>query len=125
MIGRAKRIALITVGIIALALGGVGIFVPLLPTTPLVLVAAFAFANSSERLHQWLLDHNVFGPLIDNWRRHRAISRTAKAMSVLSMVAILVISWFMGITLPIIAVQALVLGCAAAFILTRPSFPQD
>ena len=125
MIGRAKRIALITVGIIALALGGVGIFVPLLPTTPLVLVAAFAFANSSEMLHQWLLDHNVFGPLIDNWRRHRTISRTAKAMSVLSMVAILVISWFMGINLPIIAVQALVLGCAAAFILTRPSFPQD
>jgi uncharacterized membrane protein YbaN (DUF454 family) len=121
----ARRIGLIVVGFVSLALGGLGIFVPLLPTTPLVLVAAFAFANSSEKLHQWLLDHNVFGPLIDNWRRHRTISRTAKAMSVLSMVAILVISWIVGVAIPVIAVQALVLGCAAAFILTLPSLPQD
>ena len=125
MIVAAVIIVLIVVGFISLALGGLGIFVPLLPTTPLVLVAAFAFANSSEELHQWLLDHNVFGPLIANWRRHRTISRTAKVMSVLSMVAILVISWFVGVTMLIIAVQALVLGCVAAFILTRPSFPQD
>lgn len=122
---RARRIVLIAVGLVCLALGGIGIFVPLLPTTPLVLVAAFAFANSSERLHQWLLDHNLFGPLIDNWRRHRAISRPAKAMSVLSMLAILVISWVLGFPEVVIAVQVLVLGCAAAFILTRPSLPQD
>lgn len=122
---RAKRIVLIAIGLICLALGGIGIFVPLLPTTPLVLVAAFAFANSSERLHRWLLAHNVFGPLIDNWQRHRSISRTAKAMSVLSMVAILVISWAVGVAATIIAVQALVLAFAAAFILTRPSLPRD
>lgn len=121
----AKRIILIVVGFACLALGGLGIFVPLLPTTPLVLVAAFAFANSSEKLHQWLLDHSVFGPLIDNWRRHRSISRTAKTMSVLSMAAILMISWILGVALPVIALQALVLGCAAAFILTRPSLPRD
>ena len=121
----ARRIILIVVGFVSLALGGLGIFVPLLPTTPLVLIAAFAFANSSEKLHQWLLDHNVFGPLIDNRRRHRTISRTAKAMSVLSMVAVLLISWMAGVALPVIAVQALVLGCVATFILTRPSLPQD
>jgi len=122
---RAKRIVLIVVGFLCLALGGLGIVVPLLPTTPLVLVAAFAFANSSETLHQWLLDHRVFGPLIDNWRRHGAISRTAKAMSVLSMLAILVISWLMGVAAVVIGVQAVVLACAAAFILTRPSLPMD
>jgi len=122
---RAKRIVLIVVGFLCLALGGLGIVVPLLPTTPLVLVAAFAFANSSETLHQWLLDHRVFGPLIDNWRRHGAISRTAKAMSVLSMLAILVISWLMGVAAVVIGVQAVVLACAATFILTRPSLPTD
>lgn len=121
----ARRIVLIVLGFVSLALGGLGIFVPLLPTTPLVLVAAFAFANSSETLHQWLLDHNVFGPLIVNWRRHRAISRSAKSMSVLSMVAILLVSWLLDVPMPVIAVQAVVLGCAAAFILTRPSMPQD
>lgn len=120
-----RRIVLIVVGFISLALGGLGIFVPLLPTTPFVLVAAFAFANSSEKLHQWLLDHNVFGPLIDNWRRHRAISRNAKATSVVSMILILAISWFIGVAMPVIAVQAVVLGCAAAYILTRPSLPRD
>ena len=122
---RAKRIVLIVIGCLCLALGGLGIVVPLLPTTPLVLVAAFAFANSSETLHQWLLDHRVFGPLIDNWRRHGAISRTAKATSVLSMLAILVISWLMGVAAVVIGVQAVVLACAAAFILTRPSLPAD
>ena len=125
MMAPARRVALIVVGFISLFLGGLGIFIPLLPTTPFVLVAAFAFANSSETLHQWLLDHNVFGPLINNWRRHRSISRTTKVMSILSMLVILVISWLLGVPVVIIAVQALVLGCVAAFILTRPSFPDD
>ena len=120
-----RRIALIVVGLVSLALGAIGIVVPLLPTTPLVLLAAFAFANSSETLHQWLLDHNVFGPLIDNWRRHGAISGPAKAMAAVSMIAILTISWLMGVAMPVIAVQALVLACVAAFILTRPSMPRD
>ena len=119
-----KRIGLVTVGLASLALGAVGIFVPLLPTTPLVLVAAFCFANSSERLHQWLLDHNVFGPLIDNWRRYGAISRNAKIMSIVSMIAILVISWLLDVEAWIIAVQAVVLGCSATFILTRPTTPK-
>lgn len=121
----AKRIVLVFIGLISLGLGGAGIFVPLLPTTPFVLVAAFAFANSSERLHRWLLDHNVFGPLIDNWRRHRAIGRSAKVLSVLSMFAILVISWLLDVAPWIIVVQALVLGCSATFILSRPSPPPD
>ena len=119
-----RRIVLIVAGLISLAIGAVGIFVPLLPTTPLVLVAAFCFANSSERLHQWLLDHNVFGPLIDNWRRYGAISRNAKIMSVASMVAVLLISWWLDVATWIIGLQAVILGCSAAFILTRPSFPQ-
>lgn len=120
-----RRTGLIVVGLVSLTLGGIGIFVPLLPTTPLVLLAAFAFANSSETLHRWLVDHNVFGPLIDNWHRHRAISRNAKATSVVSMILILAISWFIGVAMPVIAVQAVVLGCAAAYILTRPSLPRD
>ena len=119
-----RRIVLIVAGLISLAIGAVGIFVPLLPTTPLVLVAAFCFANSSERLHQWLLDHNVFGPLIDNWRRYGAISRNAKIMSVASMVAVLLISWWLDVATWIIGLQAVILGCSAAFILTRPTFPQ-
>ena len=122
---RTKRIILLAVGILALALGGLGIVLPLLPTTPFVLVAAFAFANSSEKLHQWLLDHNVFGPLVHNWRSHGAISRFAKIVSVLSMVAILMISVLLAAPTLVIVVQALVLGACAAFILSRPLPPEQ
>ena len=66
MLTRAARLTWLIVGLLALALGAIGIALPLLPTTPFILLAAFAFAQSSEKLHQWLLDHNVFGPLIDN-----------------------------------------------------------
>lgn len=124
MINRAKRIALIIVGITSLALGGLGVVLPLLPTTPFILVAAFAFANSSDRLHQWLLDHDVFGPLIANWRRHGAISRNAKIVSILSMIAVILISILLAAPVHAIVIQVLVIGAAAAFVLSRPLPPE-
>ena len=124
MITHAKRLTLILIGFISLALGALGIFVPLLPTTPFLLLSAFAFANSSERMHQWLLDHNLFGPLIDNWRQHRAISRRAKVVSILSMVAILMISVLMPVPTYIIVIQVFVLSTTAIFVLSRPLPPQ-
>ena len=124
MITHAKRLTLILIGFISLALGALGIFVPLLPTTPFLLLSAFAFANSSERMHQWLLDHNIFGPLIDNWRQHQAISRRAKVVSILSMVAILMISVLMPVPTYIIVIQVFVLSTTAIFVLSRPLPPQ-
>jgi uncharacterized membrane protein YbaN (DUF454 family) len=124
VITHAKRLTLILIGFTSLILGALGIFVPLLPTTPFLLVAAFAFANSSERLHQWLLNHNIFGPFIDNWRQHRAISRRTKVVSVLSMVAIVLISVLMSAPTHVIVIQVLVLSTSATFILSRPLPPQ-
>ncbi len=123
MLSRAARLTWLVVGCLSLALGALGIALPLLPTTPFILVAAFAFAQSSEKLHQWLLDHNVFGPLIDNWRRHGAISRRAKIASVVSMIAVLVISLVMALPAAVIIAQLVVLGAAALFILSRPVPP--
>jgi uncharacterized membrane protein YbaN (DUF454 family) len=125
MLSRAARIGWLLIGLVALALGAIGIALPLLPTTPFVLLAAFAFAQSSEKLHQWLLDHNVFGPLIDNWHRYGAISRRAKVVSVVSMIAVLVISLAMAAPAVVIWLQVLVLGAAALFILTRPLPPEE
>lgn len=124
MVERAKRIAYITLGFIALGLGALGVVLPLLPTTPFVLVAAFAFAKSSERLHQWLLDHRVFGPLIRDWRRHGAISRNAKIASMLSIVAVIAISMLLGVPNHALLIQLLVLSVTATFILTRPAPPE-
>lgn len=124
MIAHVKRLTLILIGLTSLAIGAIGIFVPLLPTTPFVLVSAIAFANSSETLHQWLLDHNVFGPLIIDWREHGAISRSTKIVSILSMAAIVVISVLLEVPTHIILIQAFVLSISATFILTRPLPPE-
>ncbi len=121
----AARIVWIVVGLVALALGAIGVALPLLPTTPFVLVAAFAFAKSSERLHNWLIDHDVFGALIRNWRDHGAISKRAKVAGIVSMIAVLAITWLHQAPGYVIAVQSVVLGASALFILTRPLPPED
>jgi uncharacterized membrane protein YbaN (DUF454 family) len=124
VITHVKRLTLILIGLLSIVLGALGIFVPLLPTTPFLLLAAFAFANSSERMHQWLLDHNIFGPLIDDWRQYRAISRRAKIVSILSMVAIILISALMSAPTYVVVIQALVLSATATFVLSRPLPPR-
>ena len=116
---------MLLIGFASLGLGLLGVVLPLLPTTPFILLAAFAFADSSETMHQWLLDHNVFGPLIDDWRRYGSIRRSAKIGTVVSMLAILAISWWLNLPTWIIGVQALVLSAVLAFILSRPLPPQE
>lgn len=79
------RIVWLISGLISLALGGLGVALPLLPTTPFVLLAALCFARSSPALHGWLLRNPAFGKAIRDWRANRAISRRGKTASVLAM----------------------------------------
>ena len=76
-----QRWFLVTVGIIAVVVGSVGVFVPLLPTTPFFLLAAACFIRSSDRLYAWLIHHRWFGSYIRNYREHRAITLRAKVVS--------------------------------------------
>lgn len=73
---------LIILGSISLALGVIGIFVPLLPTTPLLLLAAALYFRSSPKLYNWLLNHPRLGTYIRNFREHRAIPLRVKIVSV-------------------------------------------
>ena len=107
-------------GLATLVIGAVGIVVPLLPTVPFLLLAAFCFGKSSERLHRWLLAHPVFGPPIQTWRLRGAIPRRAKVLASLSVAAALVLSCAMGFGWRIIAVQLLALTGVMLFIWTRP-----
>jgi uncharacterized protein len=65
-------------GIVFLLLGLFGLFLPVLPTTPFLLLAAACFARSSRRIFNWLLNHPRFGPLIREWREYRAMPYRAK-----------------------------------------------
>ena len=118
-----RRAVWFVVGIVALVLAALGAALPLLPTTPFLLVATYAFARSSRRWHAWLHSHRVFGPIIRDWREHRAIDRRAKIVSVASMVAVLGVSVAAEVDPVILAVQAVVLSASAAFVLSRPSPP--
>ncbi|VGO20600.1 YbaN family protein [Pontiella sulfatireligans] len=84
--GTRKRIPLLIAGFALTALAAVGIFLPLLPTTPLLLLAAACFANSSEKCHRWLMEHNLFGPIIRNWHENRCMPRKAKIIAVASII---------------------------------------
>ena len=74
---------LVAVGVIAVGLGTVGVFVPLLPTTPFLLLAAACFIRSSDRLYAWLMHHKWFGSYIRNYREHRAITLRAKVFTLI------------------------------------------
>lgn len=75
---RILKWLLIVTGVVAVALGTVGIFVPLLPTTPFLLLAAACFIRSSPRLYRWLITHRWFGSYIKNYREHRALPLRVK-----------------------------------------------
>ncbi|MBT6204201.1 MAG: YbaN family protein [Rhodospirillaceae bacterium] len=118
------RAAWLTIGFAALVLAILGVALPLLPTTPFLLVAAFAFARSSDRWHRWLREHRVFGPLIADWQEHGAIDRRTKLLSVLAMAAAMGAAIAMNASPTVLGIQAVVLTCAAAFVLSRPSPPE-
>ncbi|MGL5089758.1 MAG: YbaN family protein [Aeromonas sobria] len=78
-----KRWFLMALGWLAFATGIVGIVLPLLPTTPFMLLAAALFARSSPRFHRWLLTHRWFGPPIVDWQQYRGIRRHARRRAII------------------------------------------
>jgi uncharacterized protein len=76
-----QRLAWLGAGLASLGTGIVGIFLPLLPTTPFVLLAAFCFSRASTRAERWLLEHARFGPMVRDWRERHAIPRRAKQLA--------------------------------------------
>ncbi len=71
----------VSLGATFVLLGFIGIFLPVLPTTPFILLAAACFARGSQRFHQWLLSHPRFGPLVHDWQAHRSIPLRAKCLA--------------------------------------------
>ncbi|NNC91112.1 MAG: DUF454 family protein [Acidimicrobiia bacterium] len=114
------RLFWLLAGLLSVAIAAVGVVLPLLPTTPFLLLAAFAFARSSARMSRWLREHRSFGPLIDDWQGRGAIDRKARRAAIVVMFVTPVITWLFGAPSWILAVQLVVSSAAAIFILTRP-----
>ena len=76
------KILLTILGLISLGLGILGAFLPVLPTTPLLLLAAFLFLRSNQRLYDWLMNHPKMGPYITNFMKHKAIPLRVKVIAV-------------------------------------------
>ena len=110
----------LTGGCVALGLGAVGVVLPLLPTVPFLLLAAFCFARSSERLHRWLLEHETFGPPIRDWEERGAIGRRAKWLATVGMAGSVGVGLWLGLPGLAVVVQAGLLAAVALFIWTRP-----
>lgn len=107
----------------ALTLGVIGIALPVLPTTPFVILAAFAFGNGSPRLQKRLHDHATFGPIIADWNATGAIAPKYKAIAIIMMTAALALSIGLGMRPLVITIQAICMVGAAAFVLSRPNGP--
>lgn len=97
-------------GLFFVALAFIGAFLPLLPTTPFLLVAAACFAKSSPRMHKMLLANKVFGPMIYHWEQSRSIPKRAKIVSLSSIVIATLWSCYI---LPSLALKLLVVGLVA------------
>lgn len=76
-------------GCVSVGLGFLGLFLPLLPTTPFLLLAAFCFSRGSARMHHWLLEHPTLGPIINDWNEHHCIKPRVKVAGVIAIVLIM------------------------------------
>ena len=76
------------VGLLLLLIAFIGVAVPLLPTTPFVLLAAFCFARSSPRLHRWLLDSALFGPVLQDWESKQCVTLNVKWLALTMMLVV-------------------------------------
>lgn len=85
----------VVTGATCVVLGVIGIFLPLLPTTPFLLLASACFMRGSPRLNHWLRNHPTFGPILDNWYQHRAVSSTVKRRGNIMIVCSFALSIFL------------------------------
>ena len=120
-----RRVVYVTLGLSFVALGVIGVVLPLLPTTPFLLLASYFFARSSRRLNGWLLRNRLFGPMIRDWQKYRGVRLKVKIVA-LTMLPIVVFTsaYFGGLPLYLI-VMLISLACVGAVVVIRLPLVRD
>ncbi|CAN5458373.1 YbaN family protein [soil metagenome] len=119
---RLLRALLFALGFVFVALGVIGAFLPVLPTTPFLILAAACFARSSPRFEAWLLKHERFGPTLRAWRSRGAIPRKAKMAAFAGMIVGFTLFWIVAHPgLPLALAVAGLMLTGLAYVLSRPS----
>ncbi len=116
---RPMRLVYLGLGTVCLGLGILGAVLPLLPTTPFILLSAACYARASDRFYNWLLNNRLFGPMIREWRRHRSIPFRVKVVSIVLMVLTLGVSIVLFVPNPYLQSALAALGVGLAVYLYR------
>lgn len=118
------RVAFLALGWACVALAAAGVLLPVLPTVPFLVVAAWAFARSSQRLEAWLAGHPRFGPMLAAWRAYGVIPLRAKLIASAMMAGSLLYLLFGRDTgWPLLLAAALGMALGAGYVWSRPSRP--
>jgi uncharacterized membrane protein YbaN (DUF454 family) len=122
---KVKRIFFIFAGTILLAIGAIGIVIPVLPTTPFLLLAAACFLRGSDRLHCWILNNRVFGKFIRNYREGKGITLRNKLLATVFLWLTISYSIFFIVEIPLIkGLLFLIAIIVSAHILLLPTHKQ-
>ena len=116
-----KRTILISLGLLCVGLGFVGVFVPGIPTTIFLIIALWAFTKSSEKLRHWLLNHKRFGPILNNWQEHKVVPRRAKILMVVLMSLAVILFYYSSQSLILTIGLIIILVSVAIYVISLPS----
>lgn len=115
---------LFAVGSFFVLLGVVGVILPVLPTVPFMILALWCFARSSQKFHDWLYNHKIFGNQLQLWDKHGVIPLTGKITAVLSMsLSFLYLAFFREMPIGVLLSVFCIMAYAAYYVLSKPSCP--
>lgn len=121
-----RRGLYLAAGLTCVGLGMLGVVLPVLPTTPFMILALWCFARSSQRFHDWLYHHRLFGPPLQKWDRYGVIPPIAKIASVSAMaVSMVVVAFYSSAPWYALAAMGLFLLFSAAYVLSKPSYAPE
>ena len=115
------RYFLIGLGWLCVGVAFIGIFTPGIPTTPLLLVALWAFAKTSKRFHSWLINHKRFGPILNNWEKHKVVPKNAKIIMVIFQIFAVIMLYITTSSLLFSGLLAVLLIFVAWYVISLPS----